>query len=88
MRKKLITLFMQDDNALPAEYILQPITVKFKYFNDYSDESRDIHKQQREEWWKTYETLQRLLREAAKIAGNTGKMTSSEVHKFYMSGEL
>ena len=35
--------FLRDDNAVPPIYVLQPITAKFPYYNDESEENEEKH---------------------------------------------
>ncbi|KAJ7363336.1 hypothetical protein OS493_011624 [Desmophyllum pertusum] len=72
--------FWRDDNSVPAQYLLQPITSLLPGYRDYaSDESR---KKASAEWWKAFERMQVVLRMAADKALDE----ESERHKYYMSG--
>ncbi|EDO31117.1 predicted protein, partial [Nematostella vectensis] len=81
----LLEWFLKNENALPAEYVLQPVTAKLPYYNDMREEVHDKYSQQREEWWKISVTFQRVLRISAHVAGRRGKLTEEQVHKYYKS---
>ena len=71
--------FKLDDNAVPPEYVLQPISTQFK---DYVDPSSFEAKQQAiKDWWNIFLQLQNALRKAAMKV-----LTKDAAHKYLMSG--
>jgi hypothetical protein len=53
---------------------------------DLREESREQYKKERGQWWNIFETFQRVLRTAARTAGNQGQLSSQAVHKYFKSG--
>ena len=80
----LDTWFVADDNCVPPVYVLQPISSKLPYFGR-SDEPEKM-KQQRGEWWTTFELLQGQLRFAANEAEKRGLLTPDRAKKYRVSG--
>ena len=72
--------FWRDDNAVPAQYLLQPITSLLPHYRDY--ENNELRKKASADWWKAFERMQIVLRRAAdKVLDN-----ESARHKYHMSG--
>lgn len=71
--------FWLDDNAVPAQYLLQPITSLLPHYRDYANE--ELRKKASVEWWTAFERMQVILRAAADNA-----LEEAERHKYYMSG--
>ena len=76
----------QDSNAVPTEYVLQPITTKLPYYSDFTKENEEMHKNAKRQWWQTFEAFQRLFRATVRIAGDRGRLTEKEMHKYFCSG--
>lgn len=71
--------FKLDNNAVPPEYVLQPISTQFK---DYVDPPSTEAKQQAlKDWWDVFLQLQNTLRKAAVKA-----LTKEAAHKYLQSG--
>ena len=73
--------FWRDDNSVPAQYLLQPITSLLPHYRDYANE--EVRKKASSDWWTAFERMQVVLRMAADKALNK----QSERHKYYMSGK-
>ena len=71
--------FWRDDNSVPAQYMLQPITSLLPHYRDYANE--DLRKKASAEWWTAFERMQVILRAAANIS-----LEEAERHKYHMSG--
>lgn len=72
--------FWRDDNSVPAEYLLQPITSLLPHYRDYAND--ELRKKASADWWTAFERMQIVLRLAADKALDNKK----ERHKYYMSG--
>ena len=79
-------LSSQDTNAIPTEYVLQPVTDRFPYYNDLSEENREKNKRERDQWWEIFQSFQRLFKRMAKIALERNKITLEQAHKYFSSG--
>lgn len=71
--------FWRDDNSVPAEYLLQPITSLLPHYRDYAND--ELRKKASSDWWTAFERMQVVLRLAADKA-----LDKKERHKYYMSG--
>lgn len=71
--------FWRDDNSVPAEYMLQPITSLLPHYRDYAND--ELRKKASADWWNAFERMQVILRSAADKA-----LDKKERHKYYMSG--
>ena len=71
--------FWRDDNAIPAQYLLQPITSLLPHYRDYANE--ELRKKASADWWTAFERMQVVLRAAADAA-----LEEVDRHKYYMSG--
>ena len=71
--------FWRDDNAFPAQYLLQPIMSLLPHHRDYANE--ELRKKASAEWWMAFERMQIVLRAAADNA-----LEEAERHKYHMSG--
>ena len=76
----LTNWFWRDDNTVPAQYLLQPITSLLPHYRDY--ENNDLRKNASADWWTAFERMQVVLR----MAADKGLDKESERHKYYMSG--
>ncbi|XP_038054567.1 NACHT domain- and WD repeat-containing protein 1-like [Patiria miniata] len=79
----LDTWFIRDDNCVPPVYVLQPISSKLPYFNR-QDEPEKM-KENRGEWWTTFELIQGQLRFAANEAEKRGLLTAEQAKKYRIS---
>lgn len=71
--------FKLDENAIPPEYVLQPISTQFK---DYIDPPSFEAKQRAiKDWWNIFLQLQNALRKAA-----VKVLTKDAAHKYLKSG--
>jgi len=71
--------FWRDDNAVPPQYLLQPITSLLPHYRDYENE--DLRKKASADWWTAFERMQVVLRAAADAA-----LEKVDRKKYYMSG--
>ncbi|XP_068701494.1 protein qui-1-like [Montipora foliosa] len=71
--------FRRDENAVPAQYLLQPITSQLPHYRDYENE--ELRKKASSDWWTAFERMQVVLRTAAE----KGLDKESNRHKYYMS---
>ena len=78
--------FVQDTNAIPAEYVLQPVTDRFLHYNDLSEENREKNQKERDQWWQIFQSFQRLFKMTAKIAVERNRITLQQAHKYFCSG--
>ncbi|XP_048576749.1 NACHT and WD repeat domain-containing protein 2 isoform X2 [Nematostella vectensis] len=77
--KKLLDVwFKLDENAVPPEYVLQPISSQFPAFVD--PPNKEARRTAQREWWDVYLNLQNTLRAAAKKV-----LSKEEAHKYFMS---
>ena len=77
--KLLKNWFWRDDNAIPARYLLQPVTSLLPHYRDYANEQ--LRKKASADWWTAFERMQVVLRAAADVA-----LEEVDRHKYYMSG--
>lgn len=80
------TLISQDTNAIPTEYVLQPITDHFPHYNDLSEANREKNQIERDQWWQIFQSFQRVFKTTAKIAIERNKITVQQAHKYFSSG--
>ena len=72
--------YIRDENAVPTEYVLQPITVGYP---DLASTDPDKARQAKEGWYDTYDSLQQIL-----ATGAEDNLTDPErIHLYQMSGE-
>ncbi|KAL3867039.1 hypothetical protein ACJMK2_044276 [Sinanodonta woodiana] len=74
--------YRKDDNALPAEYVLQPIS---SILNDYNSEDDTLKTNARTEWGDNFEKMRTLLKKAADSAFDEGKINAEVKEKYYIS---
>ena len=72
--------FKLDDNAIPPQYVLQPISSQFTDFVD--PPSTEAKQQALKDWWDVFLTLQNALRKAA-----TKTLNKDAAHKYLQSGK-
>ena len=73
--------FKRDDNAIPPEYTLQPISSQFPDF--VNPPSKEVKQQVLKEWWEVFLRLQGVLRKAAVKA-----LTKEAAHRYQQSGRF
>ncbi|XP_069125170.1 uncharacterized protein [Argopecten irradians] len=83
--KLLHTWYKRDNNSKPPQYVLQPIRSQFTFFGDYSPGCDEPRAKDTENWHRTFEQLQLILRQAAKAATGAGKMSSEALQEYYQS---
>ncbi|KAJ7373573.1 hypothetical protein OS493_011178 [Desmophyllum pertusum] len=81
----LLEWYWKDTNAIPAEYVLQPVTYRFPHYNDLSEANRELNKQERDQWWQIFQSFQRFFKRTAKIATERRKITLDQAHKYFSS---
>jgi hypothetical protein len=73
--------FLRDDNTVPPEYLLQPITSVLPDFRNYGNP--ELRKQASGMWWAAFERMQVVFR----IAADKVLTKKSDKLKYYMSGK-
>ena len=73
--------FWRDDNAVPTQYLLQPITSLLPDYRNY--ENKELRKKASSDWWAAFERMQVVLRVAADTV-----LDEEERHKYHMSGNV
>ncbi|XP_043227949.1 NACHT and WD repeat domain-containing protein 2-like isoform X1 [Amphibalanus amphitrite] len=79
----LDTWYMKDTNAVPAIYILQPISSILINFNN-----KRVPKLQQEDqatWWDNMCKMQKLFRKAAQTLYSTNKIDHEAMHNYFMA---
>ena len=71
--------FKRDDNAVPAKYVLQPISSQFPDF--VAPTSKEAKQQALREWWNVFLMLQSILRKAAEET-----LSKDAAHRYQQSG--
>ncbi|XP_063311499.1 NACHT domain- and WD repeat-containing protein 1 [Pelobates fuscus] len=77
--------FWKDMNAVPPNYILQPITVHLPYYGDTNPARADLQMQDMKKWRWIERQLTLALRSAATDAQKEGLITSEQKHKYFKS---
>ncbi|CAH1266022.1 NWD1 [Branchiostoma lanceolatum] len=77
--------YLQDDNAVPAVCLLQPITSKFKYYTDMEPANESLRQKDKEGWYQVTVQLENILRTAVKAAHKEGLVTEEQQHKYIKS---
>ncbi|XP_077997560.1 NACHT domain- and WD repeat-containing protein 1-like [Glandiceps talaboti] len=77
--------YVKDTNAVPAEYILQPITNKLPHFNNDDPNYCDLRNEHQSKWWDTHSVLRNLLRSAADLAVEKEMYSKDEIEPLYLS---
>lgn len=85
--KQLHRWFLQDNNAVPPTYTLQPITAHFPHYSDLRHESEPLRNKNVLSWHLTETQLLQLLRSAATDSEAAGDITAEQKHLFFTSGE-
>ncbi len=76
--------FKKDENAVPGVYTLQRVSSILTHFND--NENSDAMREDKNKWWEIFEELQALLKDAAVVCKNGGKLSEKAASKFIISG--
>ncbi|VDM45229.1 unnamed protein product [Toxocara canis] len=79
----LDTWYIEDANAVPALFILQPISSILVNFNN--KRIPKLQKQDAAAWWEAEASMQNSLRKAAKICYDRGYLTHEQMHNYFMS---
>ncbi|XP_038079386.1 NACHT domain- and WD repeat-containing protein 1-like isoform X1 [Patiria miniata] len=79
----LANWYVQDTNATPPVHVLQPITSRLPNF--YNAEQPELQQKERDDWWKTFGRLQRLLQRGARAAVKEGLITEEESAVYFES---
>ena len=77
--------YVQDTNASPPLHVLQPITALLSNF--YNEEQPELQKKDRDDWWRIFGRLQRILQRGAKSAAVEGIISEEESLVFSESGK-
>ncbi|KAI1303164.1 NACHT and WD repeat domain-containing protein 2 [Halotydeus destructor] len=81
---ELLSLWYREDtNAVPATFILQPISSILKHFNNKKEP--DLMGKDQSKWWATLAELQKILRIAACHLFDKGLLTPDEKHNYIMA---
>lgn len=72
--------FLRDDNAVPPQYVMQPISSQFP--DAFSSSNKEARKVATRAWREVYYKLQNMLRTAAAKALN-----KNDAQKYYISGK-
>lgn len=76
--------YREDTNAVPATFILQPISSILTHFNNKKEP--DMMAKDQGIWWETLSKLQKILRIAAIRLHEQKLMTDDEKHNYIMAG--
>ncbi|CAH1801103.1 unnamed protein product [Owenia fusiformis] len=74
-----------DTNAVPSEYILQPITEKFPFYIDDDPENEEHRRKAKSDWWKVECDINAIFRTASAIALKRKFMTFENWQIFNIS---
>lgn len=77
--------FELDDNAVPKQYVLKPITSVYENYSNM--EEPKLRKEALDEWNAVCDILTTLLRNAAEYAYTNGKFSVEKRHKYFRSGK-
>ncbi|XP_062308645.1 NACHT domain- and WD repeat-containing protein 1 [Osmerus eperlanus] len=83
--KLLNQWFFKDNNALPPEYVLQPITNNLTHYKDLRPESKQQREKDISSWRHIESQLLQLLRTAAIQAEKDGDIMTEQKHQFFRS---
>ena len=78
--------YIEDGNAVPALYLLQPISSILVNFNN--KRIPKLQEQDAREWWEVESKMTTMVRKAARICAEKGDMTQEQMHNYFMSSEL
>lgn len=91
--------YIQDSNAVPPQYILQPISSILVNFNNKVSDNCNcnsntvksfqripkLQEQDAKSWWEVEAKMQIMLRKGAKICFDKAHFTYDQMHNYYMS---
>ncbi|XP_048248137.1 NACHT domain- and WD repeat-containing protein 1-like isoform X1 [Haliotis rufescens] len=77
--------YKRDDNAIPPEFVLQPIRSQFPHFGDYSQGSEDLRQRAMESWQTAFTSMLSIVREAARLLHEEGKLSEEQRHMYFKS---
>ncbi|XP_063968822.1 NACHT domain- and WD repeat-containing protein 1-like [Lytechinus pictus] len=75
--------YVEDTNAIPPVYVLQPITVHLPDYYDSSDSQKQS--ETRQKWWVVFDKMRKVFDLAATLARQEGVFTEEEMHELVMS---
>lgn len=81
----LDTWYIEDLNAVPSQFILQPISSILVNFNN--KRIPKLQEQDARAWWAVESKIQQLLRKGARLCYDKGYFTYDQMHNYFMSGE-
>uniref|UniRef100_A0A915AE07 Uncharacterized protein n=1 Tax=Parascaris univalens TaxID=6257 RepID=A0A915AE07_PARUN len=79
----LDTWYIEDANAVPSLFILQPISSILVNFNN--KRILKLQKQDAATWWDTEAAMQKSLRKAARMCYDRGYLSHEQMHNYFMS---
>ncbi|KAI1720798.1 NACHT domain-containing protein [Ditylenchus destructor] len=79
----LDTWYIEDLNAVPSQFILQPISSILVNFNN--KRIPKLQEQDARTWWEIEAKMQNLLRKGAKICHERGYFAYDQMHNYFMS---
>ncbi|ELT94036.1 hypothetical protein CAPTEDRAFT_111186, partial [Capitella teleta] len=84
-RELVLEWYTKDDNAVPANYSLQSIGSKLKFYNDMSEERERERADDKKKWNDISTRIQRLLRLSVRMATEKGLMKTADCEKYFIS---
>ncbi|XP_046576157.1 NACHT and WD repeat domain-containing protein 2-like [Haliotis rubra] len=81
----LDTWYKRDDNAIPPEFVLQPIRSQFPHFGDYSPGCEELRQRALESWQTAFTSMLSIVREAASLLHQEGKLSEEQRHMYFKS---
>ncbi|XP_019644771.1 PREDICTED: NACHT domain- and WD repeat-containing protein 1-like [Branchiostoma belcheri] len=78
--------YVKDENAVPPEYVLQPIEAKLPHYGDRSEENEELMDHYHNVWLNTFNALQDLLYKSAQAAHQRRAISTKQLSKYQLSG--
>eukprot|EP00058_Branchiostoma_floridae_P024829 XP_002610319.1 hypothetical protein BRAFLDRAFT_84043 [Branchiostoma floridae] len=78
--------YVKDENAVPPEYVLQPIEAKLPHYGDRSEENEELMAHYHNVWLNTFSALQDLLYKSAQAAHQRRAISTKQLSKYQLSG--
>ncbi|XP_035670187.1 NACHT domain- and WD repeat-containing protein 1-like [Branchiostoma floridae] len=78
--------YVKDENAVPPEYVLQPIEAKLPHYGDRSEENEELMAHYHNVWLNTFNALQDLLYKSAQAAHQRRAISTKQLSKYQLSG--
>ncbi|KAI6183552.1 hypothetical protein M3Y97_00500900 [Aphelenchoides bicaudatus] len=75
--------YIEDSNAVPGQFILQPISSILVNFNN--KRIPKLQEQDAKSWWNVEARMQSLLRKGAKLCHDKGQFNYEQMHNYFMS---